>query len=50
MNIIIVGMGKVGFEITKQLDEEGHDITVIDNNLAVLNKITNQLDVDVILG
>ncbi|MGM9948126.1 Trk system potassium transporter TrkA [Floccifex sp.] len=50
MNIIIVGMGKVGFEITKQLDEEGHDITVIDNNVAVLNKVTNQLDVDVVLG
>ncbi|MDD7281556.1 MAG: NAD-binding protein [Erysipelotrichaceae bacterium] len=50
MKIIIVGCGKVGFQIAKQLDDEGHDITVIDNNTYVLNKITNILDVDVING
>lgn len=50
MKIIIVGCGKVGFQIAKQLDDEGHDITVINNNTYVLNKITNILDVDVING
>ena len=32
MNIIIVGCGKVGSTIAKQLCNEGYDVTVIDNN------------------
>ncbi len=32
MNIIIVGCGKVGATIAKQLDAEGHDIVVIDKD------------------
>lgn len=30
MNIIIVGLGKIGTTMTKQLVAEGHDVTVID--------------------
>ena len=32
MKIIIVGCGKVGLTLTEQLNNEGHDITVIDKD------------------
>ena len=50
MKIVIVGNGKVGFAITKQLDLEGHDITVIDDDANVLSSTTNLVDVDTVLG
>ena len=36
MKIIIVGCGKVGLTLTEQLNNEGHDITVIDKDGAKL--------------
>ena len=33
MKIIIVGCGKVGTTIAEELYHEGHDITVIDQNV-----------------
>ena len=50
MNIIIVGGGKVGFALAAQLDKEGHDVSLIDNNASVLEKASNQLDVVCING
>ncbi|MBP3851752.1 MAG: NAD-binding protein, partial [Erysipelotrichaceae bacterium] len=50
MNIIIVGGGKVGFALAAQLDKEGHDVSLIDNNANVLEKASNQLDVVCING
>ena len=35
MKIIVVGDGKVGFAIAKQLNQEGHDITVVENKANV---------------
>ncbi|SHG69205.1 potassium channel family protein [Halobaculum gomorrense] len=32
MNIVIVGYGRVGARTTRVLDEEGHDVTVVDND------------------
>ena len=32
LNIIIVGCGKVGNALVRQLSKEGHDITIIDRN------------------
>ena len=32
MKIIIVGDGKVGLALTRQLSREDHDVTVIDSN------------------
>ena len=40
MNIIICGAGKVGFSISKQLSTQGHSVTVIDNHLKTLRKLT----------
>lgn len=45
MKIIIVGCGKVGFTLTEQLNNEGHDITVIDKDGAKLRSVTDNIDV-----
>ena len=45
MKIIIVGCGKVGFTLVEQLNNEGHDITVIDRDGAKLRALTDSLDV-----
>ena len=50
MKIIIVGDGKVGFAIAKQLSKEGYDITIIENKPQVLNLTMNLLDVVGIQG
>lgn len=45
MKIVVVGDGKVGFSIARSLDQEGHDITIIDNKPHVLSNTLNLLDV-----
>ena len=45
MNIIIAGDGKVGSMLTRQLSSEGHDITVIDSDSAVLQASVERYDV-----
>ena len=50
MNIIICGAGRVGFTIAKLLSEQGHSITVIDLSGEDIQKISETLDVKVILG
>ncbi|MBP3852940.1 MAG: Trk system potassium transporter TrkA [Erysipelotrichaceae bacterium] len=50
MRIIVVGGGKVGFNIAKELEKENHDITVIDNRSHVAERINNLLDVVCVEG
>jgi len=50
MNIIICGAGRVGFTISKQLSEQGHSITVIDQSSEDIQKIDEALDVKAIVG
>lgn len=50
MKIIIVGCGKVGYAIAEQLNEEGHDITVIDTNGEKVEQAISTLDVQGIEG
>ena len=50
MNIIICGAGRVGFTIAKQLSEQGHSITVIDQSSEDIQKIDESLDVKAIVG
>lgn len=45
MKIIIVGCGKVGVTLAEQLNNEGHDITLIDQDSSVLESVTNSIDV-----
>lgn len=50
MRIVIVGDGKVGHTLMKELAEEGHDIVIIDNNIEVVEKSLNKYDVLAIKG
>ena len=50
MKIVLVGAGKVGTTIIRFLVEEGHDITIIDNNLKVVNETINNYDVNGVVG
>ena len=45
MKIIIVGCGKVGATIAEQLNSEGHDITIIDQDASAIQAITESIDV-----
>lgn len=45
MNIIIAGDGKVGSMLTHQLTGEGHNVTVIDSNAAILAASVERNDV-----
>ena len=45
MKIVIIGDGKVGFAIAKQLSQEGYDLTIIENKPHVLNLTMDVLDV-----
>ncbi len=47
MNVIIVGLGKLGITMTKQLVNEGHSVTVVDTNN---DKLTNAVDVYDVMG
>ena len=38
MDIIIAGGGKVGMTMARQLAAEGHNLTIIDQNPAVLEE------------
>lgn len=50
MNIIIVGCGKVGLTLAEQLDQEGHNLVVVDNRASAIDNITNFMDVMGIVG
>lgn len=47
MHIIIVGLGKLGVTMTKQLVAEGHSITVVDTNSE---KVTSTVDTYDVMG
>ena len=44
MNIIIAGIGKVGFTLARQLAAEGHNLTLIDSNSSVLESSVERYD------
>ena len=50
MKVIIAGCGKVGYTLAEQLSEEGHDITVIDQDESKLETVSNNLDVIGVAG
>ncbi len=50
MYIIINGCGKIGRTIVASLLEEGHDVTIIDNNPNVVADMTNIYDVMGVCG
>lgn len=50
LRIVVIGGGKVGKKISEQLSQEAHDVTVIEKNLEVINKINSHQDVACIYG
>ena len=50
MKVIVCGAGQVGFNIAKQLAEQGNDVTVIDRSRSLIRQISEQLDVQALVG
>ncbi len=50
MDIIVVGVGKVGSAICEQLTSQGHDIVALDRSPEVLKSLANKLDIMTVVG
>ncbi len=50
MRVIVCGAGQVGSNIARQLAREGNDITLIDQNVDLVRKIGDDLDVRGMVG
>ncbi len=50
MKIIIAGCGKVGYALAQQLNDEGHELTLIDNSADRLQPALSNLDLQGVVG
>ena len=50
MNIVLVGAGEVGFNLSKVLSKDGHNLTIIDINESKCSRVNNSIDAKVIEG
>lgn len=50
MKIMVIGCGKIGTTVIKNLLEEGHDIVAMDADTSVLEEVTNVYDVFAFCG
>ena len=50
MKIVIIGDGKIGNTLCEQLENEGHDIVVIDNDETALRELSDSKDVLCVCG
>jgi len=50
MKVIVCGAGQVGFNIARHLAGENNDVTVIDQSVELTRKISDQLNVQAIVG
>lgn len=50
MNIVIIGDGKVGHKLAKQLSDERYNVALIDQNEKKLKNSMNELDIACFLG
>jgi len=50
LNIVLVGAGEVGFNLSKFLSKENYNLTVIDINPVKCNRVKNTIDARVIEG
>jgi len=50
VRVIVVGAGEVGYHIAKRLVDEGHDVTVVEENAAIKERVEKDLDVLAICG
>ena len=47
MNIVLVGAGDVGFNLSKVLSKEGYNLTIIDINQDKCKRVNNSIDAKV---
>ena len=50
MKIIIVGCGKVGLTLAERLNQENHDITLIDSDYNTVKTAADSIDVMAVPG
>lgn len=50
MNILIIGAGEIGFQLTKRLSAEKHNITILEIDTVRANRAQEQLDAMVVTG
>lgn len=50
MNIVILGAGRIGVSLTKELLNEDHDVTIIDVDASRLEYVANKYDVKGLVG
>ena len=50
MKVIICGAGQVGWQIARHLSQEKNDVTVVDNNPALVSRAIDTLDVQGVTG
>ena len=50
MRIVVVGLSRVGYNISKALSEEGHDVIIIDKDPEILKVVAADLDVMTVSG
>ncbi len=50
MKILILGAGQVGGTLAENLANEAFDITLVDNDLAVLEELRDKLDIQIVHG
>ena len=50
MNVIIVGCGRVGSTLAEQLEQEGHDVTVVDEDGTRVQKVLADNDIMGVIG
>lgn len=50
MNVIIMGCGRVGEQVTRRLEERGHAVTVIDSDPAVVDRLGDKFRGKVVVG
>ena len=50
MKILIVGAGDIGFELSKRLSQEKHDITIVESDPRKVRRASQQLDALMIDG
>lgn len=50
MRILILGAGEVGFHLSRQLSEEGHDVVVVEESQERVRAIEDSLDAMVVHG
>ena len=50
MKVLIVGCGRIGARLAAEMDDAGHDVTIIDTNAAAFTRLGEAFGGDAIIG